>query len=155
VCAIARPARAAGALSEEHDSMQKVKPWQIVLFVLAAAAVGVSVFMVLRGDRPKLSHEVFLVDISTGEMFSIDPSGKSIPVPAKSPSTGKRDLYPVGKNEDGRWQVEFRALGGIQQSRADSAPAIDVETGLVVDAGEIRRISTRDLLNALKAAQPG
>jgi len=126
--------------------MQNLKPWQIVLFVAAVGAVGVSLLLFLRADRPKLSHEFHMVDIRTGEMFAVDPSGKSIPVPARSPSTGERDLYPVVKDEAGAWIVNGRALEQIQAERAEAAEAINVETGEVTKVGDIRSIVPRDLL---------
>jgi hypothetical protein len=126
--------------------MENVKPWQIVLFVLAAIAVAISVARGLLADRPELSHELHLVDIRTGEMYSIDPSGKSIPVPARSPVTGERNLFPVAEGEDGEWTVDYRALNQIKAGRADAAEAIDIDSGRVLEASKVKRITPRDLI---------
>lgn len=135
--------------------MQKVRPWQIVLFVAAVIGVGVSIVMFMLGDRPQLSHQVYMVDVGTGEMFSIDPSGKTIPVPSRNPATGERSLFPVAKGDDGTWKIDSRAMPMVQETRADSAGAIDLKTGVVVKVGDMKRITPRDLLKAAKAAEAG
>ena len=131
--------------------MQSVRPWQIVLFVLAVLAVGFSVARGLLADRPELSHQLYLVDVQSGELFSIDPSGKSIPVPARNPATGERNLYPAAKDEQGQWTLDFRALEQIRSDRPDTAKAIDIESGRVIDAGSVKRISPRDLIKQSSA----
>lgn len=126
--------------------MNQVRPWQIVLFVVAAIAVG---FVVVRGvlaDRPELSHQLYLVDIRTGEVFSLDSSGKSVPVPARSPNTGERNLYPASKDDGGQWVLDFRALDQVKADRAEAAEGIDIDTGRVLEPGDVQRISPRDLI---------
>ncbi|MDQ7013514.1 MAG: hypothetical protein Q9O74_06405 [Planctomycetota bacterium] len=131
--------------------MQNVRPWQVVLFVVAAVAIVFSVARGLLADRPELSHQLYLVDIRTGEMFSIDPSGKSIPVPARSPVSGERDLYPAARDESGEWILDFRALNQVQADRAEAAEAIDINSGRVLDAGKVKRIRPRDLIKPSSA----
>ena len=36
--------------------------------------------------------------------------------------------------------------------RADTAEAIDMQTGKVLNAGDVKRITTRDLIKAIEAA---
>ena len=131
--------------------MQSVRPWQIILFVLAVLAVGITIARGLLADRPELSHQLYLVDVQSGEMFSIDPSGKSIPVPARNPSTGERNLYPAAQDERGQWVLDFRALEQIKGDRPETAEAIDIESGRVLDAGEVKRITPRDLIKQSSA----
>jgi hypothetical protein len=126
--------------------MQNVRPWQMVLFVIAALALGATVVRGLLADRPNLSHELKLADIRTGELFSLDSSGRSIPVPACNPATGERNLFPVAKNDAGAWVVDARALQQIQATRPEQAEGLNLESGLVIEPGDVKRIRPRDLI---------
>ena len=86
----------------------KVKPWQIVLFIAAVGALGWSVWSVLSRDVVRVSDEVVLVDLASGKLYIA--STDSMIVPAKSPDTGERTLYPVSRTADGAaWVLSEKA----------------------------------------------
>jgi hypothetical protein len=97
--------------------MGKAKPWQIVLIVVAAVALGVSLYFSLRGDGLDLANSVTMADVATGEVFHL-PIGKganSATIPGKNPRTGDMTLMPIVQ-ENGRWVVMehyFPALKNI------------------------------------------
>lgn len=127
------------------SELDQIKPWQIVLFVVAVVVVGASAYFTFGRGGPGLSHNLMLLDVKTGQIYTIDTSGKSVPIPARSPETGERTLYPVTKSEEGEWYLFPRAFGQIGDM--ETTDVLDMETGKVtVDLDEVRRITPKDLL---------
>lgn len=86
--------------------MGGAKPWQIAVIVIG---VGTLLFMVtrtlLKGDGVDLVNDMTLVDVETGDLFSVyRPDNRSVPAPAMNPDTGTRTLFIVFKDAEG-WKV--------------------------------------------------
>jgi hypothetical protein len=117
--------------------MGNVKPWQIVVFVLAFVAVGASAFLTLRsGDGPKLIDEITMVDVKTGQLFVYSLGGKKgVSVPETNPDTGARTLIPTYKDDTGAWVVSprdrdvLKQFSGEGKLRVDSAGKVDAAPG--------------------------
>ena len=86
--------------------MDKIKPWQIILIVLAFAVLGFSVWKFgFSSSIPKTSGYM-TVDIMTGQLYDIHKGkAKGVPLPAKNPDTGIRTLYPVNQVEETIWEI--------------------------------------------------
>ena len=116
-----------------------LKPWQIVLFVAAVAALGWSVWNVLGRDRITQADEIVMVDVNTGELFVKDTS-RAIVMPAAHPDTGAYSLVPVFRDEDsGELKITSRSAQLLRRIDGDHA-AIDTESLVVRAEGEPRRI---------------
>lgn len=109
--------------------MGGAKPWQIAVIVVG---VGTLLFMVtrtlLKGDEVDLINTMTLVDVQTGDLFSVyRPNDRSVPAPATNPDTGTRTLFIVFKEPDG-WKVP----SPINQMLSKDMRAVqDPRTGLV------------------------
>lgn len=88
-------------------SASGIKPWQWVLMAVALVVLSVSVWRsVFAGDRPELPDRLTLVDIATGSTFYIKTGGRRLAIlPERHPETGERSLFPITKNEDGKWVI--------------------------------------------------
>ncbi|MGP1272528.1 MAG: hypothetical protein ACTS22_04275 [Phycisphaerales bacterium] len=120
--------------------MSAAKPWQIALIVigLLAGIVGV-VFAVTSSDRPNMASSMMLVDIETGQLYSVSVDDRSVYTPMKHPDTGERTLYRVVESESGDWSISQRRLGELEDYEGTAA-AVDRESGrvTVLDADPIR-----------------
>jgi hypothetical protein len=113
--------------------MRGAKPWQIVLVVAAVVAVCASLAWTLLGggDNVNMADEFVLVDVSTGELFSVPNSGnKAVVIPATNPATGRAMLVPVS-HRDGKWFVGKKYLAGLEQPAEKLAALVDRDTGEV------------------------
>jgi hypothetical protein len=120
--------------------------WQIVLFVAAGIAVAISGYFTFFRSGINLPHKLVLVDIVTGDLYGIDSDGKTILIPARSPVSGEKSLYPVAKGDDGEWVLDARSLEEIRAIAEQKELAIDEETGRVIGKSkDVRRISSGDL----------
>lgn len=78
--------------------MDNIKPWQIVLFILAIGALGFSVWKFTSSSSVPTTNGYLTVDIMTGQRFDIRKGkAKGVPLPAKHPDTGQRTLYPINQ----------------------------------------------------------
>ncbi|MFG0307276.1 MAG: hypothetical protein ACF8Q5_13785 [Phycisphaerales bacterium JB040] len=96
--------------------MGQVKPWQIVLIVVAVVVCGVSVGMTMFGGEPiALGDRIEMADVVTGDRYWIDVSGnRRGTFPAKHPETGMRTLVRIHEQEDGTWSSdEIGAAAGM------------------------------------------
>ncbi len=86
--------------------MEKVKPWQIVLMVLAVFVLGFSVWKYGFSNAVPETSGYMTVDIMTGQLYDIRKGkAKGVPLPAKHPDTGQRTLYPVNQVDDLIWEI--------------------------------------------------
>lgn len=125
--------------------MSGVKPWQIVLIVLALLALPAS-WLWVRSGAPEidLAESVTLVEISTGDLFVAPlPKGRMVALPATNPETGKPTLYPVYQ-KDGKWFVSDRYLSMLGRMTDPAPKFVDPKTGEVTNAG--KSPVNRDLL---------
>jgi hypothetical protein len=114
--------------------MTGVKPWHIVVFVAAIVAVGASAYLMWSGSDsgPAINHEMTVVDITTGDLYSVSLSGhKFLVTPGINPQTGKVSLFPVHKNAGGSWAVSARDLSALSQVQGEPKALIDRRTGEV------------------------
>jgi hypothetical protein len=110
--------------------IEGLKPWHIVLFVVAVGGLAAGVYFSVGSDRPQLRHSVLMADVVTGELFRVDTS-KGIFIPAVNPDTGKPSLFPAEKGEDGSWRVKTRYLNddAIKDLGGSPAALLDVKSG--------------------------
>lgn len=124
--------------------MQNIKPWQIVLFVAAIAAVGVGVFMMTRGRGLDLSNAIVMVDVETGELFSFSIDGRrGVGVPNFNPDSGKLSLLPVVRDDSGVWHLGERSKSILPDLDVEATAVVNAETGEVNTVGNPRRIAQK------------
>jgi len=88
--------------------MDNIKPWQIILIVLAVLVLGFSVWQFAFKDSIPQTDGYLTVDIMTGQLYDIRKGkARGIPLPARHPDTGERTLYPVNPSdvEENEWVV--------------------------------------------------
>ncbi len=115
--------------------MKGAKSWQIVVIVVGLLVGGASIgWVVFGGGGAKLDHRTYVVDVLTGERFSIDTSRGIMP-PVKNPKTDTMSCLPVVKDEEGEWFINRRFLDQIREILAAHPgvdPAVDPESGRLV-----------------------
>ena len=109
--------------------MENVKPWQIVLVVVALAAIAFSAFRIIGTESidSQLADSLMLVDAQTGQRYTANLKGKNaVFLPARNPETEKIALLPIYE-EDGQWFVWERYRSAIDQIEvpADAIPDIN------------------------------
>ncbi len=115
--------------------MGNVKPWQIVVMVIAVVAVAASAYFTFaKGEKVKFANEITMVDVNTGDLFAF-PVGRrqAVVPPEKNPETGKRTLLSVDKDASGKWIIPGREIAAF-------LPTIEGEHKAITDAksGEVR-----------------
>lgn len=120
--------------------MGKVKPWQIVLIVLAVVVCGVSVGMTMfGGGGPRLGDRIEMVDLVTGDRYWIDVSGnRRGTFPAKHPETGMRTLVRIHAQEDGTWTSGEIAAAAAQVESTGVDPREVFEAVESYETGVVR-----------------
>ena len=123
-----------------------MKPWQIVIVVLALGATVWSLARTMLGDDGmNFPDRWVFVDVETGRLYAVSTDERVV-IPGRSPESGNRSLFPVSEGDDGTWTINERFLEGAasNEHRSDNAP-IDWETGRIDASGEPEfiRYSTR------------
>jgi hypothetical protein len=81
--------------------MDNIKPWQIILFLVAIAVLGFSVWKFTSSGSVPKTNGYLTVDIMTGQLYDIRKGkARGVPLPAKHPDTGDRTLYPVNQVDE-------------------------------------------------------
>lgn len=112
--------------------MGEMKPWQWVVVVAAVLMIGYTAFSFLTGSRIPNPNSITVADIETGEMFTIDTSGRKIAIlPATNPETGKRTLFPVRQDEEGRWVITQLMVGTLAGYEGEAAALESAESRVV------------------------
>jgi hypothetical protein len=112
--------------------MENLKPWQLLIMVLAVCALAFSVWKFGFSNKIQLPTEVHLADVSTGELFIFDISGKAKGYyPEKHPDTQDRVLMPVVKDEDGKWFISAHSLPALQDIDGEADSVLNVDTGRI------------------------
>ncbi|KAA0214543.1 MAG: hypothetical protein DYG94_10440 [Leptolyngbya sp. PLA3] len=112
------------------------KPWQIgVITVGLLGGLGLVGWQLFGGDHVGTLDEVMLMDVSTGDRYVADVSGrKSVFIPEKNPETGEYTLLPIHRGEDGKWRINHLEL--IKQFPPGQIQAIeDADSGIVKPSG--------------------
>lgn len=93
-----------------------IKPWQIILMVVAVVVLGYSVISFLGQGRVDLPGSVLVVDVETGGVYRMDLGKRNgAYFPEKSPATERHTLMPIIKNEDdGQWYIDGHARSAMQ-----------------------------------------
>jgi hypothetical protein len=119
--------------------MGNVKPWQIVVMVIAIVAVAASAYFSLSGSNDvKFASEVTLVDVNTGDLFAFSVGRRNVVFPPETnPETGKKTLLRVSKNAEGKWVLDGRELSAILPTiEGDHKAVVDRKTGEVSVSSE-------------------
>lgn len=122
--------------------MGEVKPWQIILVVVALGVLGFSVWRSMTSGQPELTRSVTLVDVKTGDLFELSLAGRRAAVyPEIHPDTGERTLMPVQQDENGTWKLYSYTLPAIEHVSGDMPAIQNRESWTVnVNQGRPRRI---------------
>lgn len=122
--------------------MGDVKPWQVILIVVAVLALGISVWKFAFSGGVDLPDSVTVVDVSTGQLFELDISGrKAAAYPEKNPDTDSYTLMPVVKAEDGQWYIVQRLIPVLDSVESGLDAVQDASSGLVkISTDRPRRI---------------
>jgi hypothetical protein len=105
--------------------MGQLKPWQAVLFVIALASMAFAAWWMLRPDV-KLADGLRMVDVNTGELFTV-PIGKGgATIPGRNPKTEQMTLMPVYE-EKGALLIPSRYFSAMKDIPGDHS-AIDTTT---------------------------
>jgi hypothetical protein len=94
--------------------MDKMKPWQIGLFIAAVVVLGASLaWGVFGGERMDLKEDHVLVDVTNGDRFTFNTGGRrGMALPEINPETGEAVLLPIRRSEeDDQWEIIPRARG--------------------------------------------
>lgn len=90
--------------------MGRIKPWQVVVFVLAVGALGFAAWSFLSAKRPHLTDRVLVVDVQTGDLFEMNTGGRHTAIfPELNPETAMYSLVPVEQGEDGRFVLPLKS----------------------------------------------
>jgi hypothetical protein len=108
----------------------RIRPWQIVLFALAGASLVVGLWLSFSGDRLQLRSSVTMVDVATGELFTMKVGKGGPMVPGLNPKTRKMTLVRVAK-KDGKWFIIDRDIPALNAVEGEATAVIDRETGEV------------------------
>jgi hypothetical protein len=121
--------------------VRKAKPWQVVLVVAALVVACVSVVVIFRGKSPvTLSDELTLVDVTTGELWTVSVKGRGVGIPATNPETGVQSLISAFQDEQGRWIAGSRDMKAVGHLGIKPA-AVDPKTGEIrVAEGKPKRL---------------
>ena len=115
--------------------MDKIKPWQIVLIVVALAAIAFSAFRLMGTEtiESQMADSLTLVDAQTGQRYTASLKGENaVFLPARNPDTKKIALLPIYE-EDGQWYVWERYRTAID--------AIEVPTDAIPDINKAVRVT--------------
>ena len=106
--------------------MNDIKPWQIVLIIVAVGVLAFSAFRMMGQDKIKGASGLMTVDVMTGQLYMVQKGkARGIVYPVKHPETGDRTLYPVIQ-EDGsdRWEISPRMEAGIPDDIRDKSKVL-------------------------------
>jgi hypothetical protein len=98
--------------------------------VAAVVAAGITIYrLVSPGGGPRLADSIQMVDVNTGELFTVGVGAAQIP--SRNPKTNAYTLLPVEKNpETQRLEVNARNRTTLPNIPGDHA-AVDPKTGEV------------------------
>lgn len=112
--------------------MEKLKPWQVILFVVAAGSLVFLGYRVLFANRINLTDETLVADVLTGDIYMMDLSGRAAAIyPERHPDTGGFTLLPVEQMDSGEWRVRREALADLSTIELGANPIVNSTTGIV------------------------
>lgn len=104
--------------------MSDIKPWQVVLIVVAVGVLAFSAFRMMGNDVVKGPSGIMTVDVMTGQLYMVKKGkARGVLYPVRHPDTGERTLFPVNQDEDtDEWTVTDRLQAAItDEMRNDSS----------------------------------
>ncbi len=108
--------------------MGNVKPWQVVVMVVALVAVAVSTYTTFSGsDRPRLADRLRVVDINTGREVMM-PMSDVKNIPALNAETNTFTYFPV-EERDGKVFIKERYMGAVPNAEGKHEALVDAKTG--------------------------
>jgi len=108
--------------------MGNVKPWQVVLIVVALVAVAVSAYTTFAGsDKPHLADRLRVVDINTGHEVMM-PMSDVKNIPALNAETNTFTYFPV-EERDGKVFIKERYMGAVPNAEGDHGALVNAKTG--------------------------
>lgn len=112
----------------------KKNTWQIVIIVVGLlVGIGSLGYSLATANNVELADTMYLVDVETGELYSVDISRSGIALPARHPETKRMVLIRIDKNPDGSYQVSDRDLETLGILDADiKVQSIDRQTGNLI-----------------------
>jgi len=95
--------------------MNDIKPWQIVLIIVAVGVLAFTAFRMMGQEKIKGANGLMTVDVMTGQMYMVQKGkARGIVYPVKHPETGDRTLYPIVQEADSDiWEISPRMQEGI------------------------------------------
>jgi len=97
--------------------MDNIKPWQIVLFVVAVGVLGFSIWRYGFGNslEAQMANSMYLLDAQSGQIYLVDLSrGRGVLIPARRPETGEIALLPIYE-KDGSWYITEHYRNALDQ----------------------------------------
>ncbi|MEZ6163750.1 MAG: hypothetical protein R3B67_04865 [Phycisphaerales bacterium] len=124
--------------------MDNIKPWQIILIVVAIGVLGFSVWRQVNSGSINLPDSVVVIDVETGDMYQMSLGKRNgAYFPEKNPETGVNNLMPIIKDEDGRWVVPSHARAAMQDIQGTNQ--------LVNESSWIVAVENEEIKGTLKA----
>jgi len=124
--------------------MEKIKPWQIILIVVAIAVLGFSVWRQLSKQRIELPNSVVVVDVTTGDLYRMKLGKRNgAYFPERNPETGKHTLMPIEKDDNGDWYIVPHAMPVLED--------VDDEINVVSESSGKVTIDSEKILGTLSA----
>jgi hypothetical protein len=109
--------------------MDKIKPWQIILFIAAIGVLGFTAWKFAFSNGIPKTDGYLTVDIMTGQLYEVRKGkARGVPLPAKHPDTGDRTLYPVNQLDGLRYEIPV----GFESFLTENA-----REGSVLDPGKL------------------
>lgn len=125
--------------------MDNIKPWQIILIVVAMVVLGLSVWRSVSTGKVDLPDSVLVIDVETGGVYRMDLGKRNgAYFPEKSPATNRNTLMPLVKSdEDGLWYIDGHARPAMQD--------IDGENNFVDESSWQVSVEDEKVISTLRA----
>ncbi len=120
--------------------MSDIKPWQIILIIVALAVLAFSGWRMMGSGVVAGPDGHMTVDIMTGQLYMVQKGkARGIMYPVKHPETGDRTLFPVTQ-EDGSdtWELHGRSAGSISDKMRNESEVL--RSGLRIDVMDSKPI---------------
>jgi len=89
--------------------MSEIKPWQIIIIVVAVVVLAFSGWRMMGSSIEKGPTGYMTVDVITGQLYLLKKGkAKGLLLPALNPDTKQRTLYPVNREENSEeWTLDI------------------------------------------------
>lgn len=103
--------------------MNEIKPWQIVLIIVAVMVLAFSGYRMMGSGVVKGPSGQMTVDVLTGQLYMLKKGkARGIMYPAKNPDTGDRTLFPVVQDEGSdEWIINARMQEALTDEMYDQS----------------------------------